>query len=143
MRIQLLTHAFTKVRAQHFDPIQGKLSAVDLVPASGKQYLALVVTLDVANVAERSHAREAREAILKRLSVTRAEPPTVRDLASAAGISTAAASRHLQHPAGAKSALTAKDPFDDRYTLTEQGEARARALIEQSREGYENAHDPG
>jgi hypothetical protein len=44
----------------------------------------------VANVAERSDAREAREAILKRLYAT-----------------------------------------------------RAKALIEPSREGYENAHDPG
>lgn len=138
-----VTLGYTKVRGQHFDPIEGKLSAVELVAASGARYFAPVVTLDADERVERADAREAREAILKRMYSTRATPATVRDLATAAGISRAAVGRHLVHLATAQPRLATKDPVDDRYTLTKAGEARAKVLVDQSKEAYAAASNPG
>jgi hypothetical protein len=135
--------SYTKVRGQHFDPIEGKLSTVELVAASGAQYFAPVIALEVEEPVERAHAREAREAILQRLHATRGKPPTVRELAAAAGISRAAAGRHLQHLATTRPAMVSKDPIDDRYALTKEGAKRAKALVDQAAQEFRNARDPG
>jgi DNA-binding transcriptional ArsR family regulator len=136
----------TKVRGQNFDPIEGRLSSVDLIAASGARYSAPTVMLDAdepTDRAERNDAREAREAILCRLHAGRGKPPTIRDLAEATSMSRAAAGRHLQHLAAVKPALVVKDPVDDRYILTKQGEARAKALLEITKDDYARLRDPG
>ena len=139
-----VTLHYTKVRAQHFDPIEGKLSTVELEAASGQRYFAPIVTLDVTDDRpERADAREGREAILRHLYVSRANPPTQRALAKAVAMSTGSISRHLQHLATVKPPLVRKDPVDDRYSLTKEGETRAKALVDQSSQAYRNARDRG
>lgn len=123
-----VTLGYTKVRGQHFDAIEGKLSAVELVAASGNHYSAPVITIDAQDRAERSDAREAREAILRHLYLARAAPPSVTDLAKAVGKSKSTVHRHLQHLATARPILVERDPVDDRYSLTKTGEARAKTL---------------
>ena len=139
-----VTLHYTKVRAQHFDPIEGKLSTVELEAASGQRYFAPIVTLDVTDDRpERADAREGREAILRHLYVSRANPPTQRALAKAVAMSTGSISRHLQHLATVKPPLVRKDPVDDRYSLTKEGETGAKALVDQSSQAYRNARDRG
>lgn len=137
-----VTLGYTKVRAQHFDPIEGRLSAIDLVAGSGAQFSAPVVTLDIDERAERSDATEAREAILRALYGTHA-PPTVRDLAAAASLSKSAIGRHLQHLSSVKPAMVTKDAITDRYSLTNAGRDRARDIQQQTAKAYANGKDPG
>jgi hypothetical protein len=138
-----VTLSYTKVRAQHFDPIEGKISSVELEAASGARYSAPVVTVDADEPAERSDAREAREAIIVRMYATRTNPPTVRDLAAATSMSRAACGRHLQHMVSSKPAMVIKDPVDERYSLTPKGVERGKLLAGQSKQGYGRARDPG
>jgi hypothetical protein len=125
-----VTLGHIKVRGQHFDPIEGKLAAVDLIAASGDHYSAPVITIEAEDRAERSDARDAREAILRQLYDARLAPPSVTDLAKAISRSKSTVHRHLQHLATARPALVEKEPVDDRYSLTKSGEARAKALAD-------------
>src|SRR5262249_9660182 len=75
-----VTLGYTKVRAQHFDSIEGKLSSIELQSASGTRYFAPIVSLETTEQPERSDAREAREAILARMYASRnSQPASVPD----------------------------------------------------------------
>jgi len=134
-----ITLSHTKIRGEHFEPIEGRISTVDLQAASGRRYSCPVVTLDAPDVIERSDAREAREAILRHLLT--ASAPNMRDLANVIGKSTSTVWGHLQHVTTAK--LVGKDAVDDCYALTKIGRDRAKAIAERSREAYQDARDPG
>ena len=137
-----VTLGYTKVRAQHFDPIEGRLTAIDLVAESGARFSAPVVTLDVDDRAERSDASDAREAILRYLLATKA-PPSVREIAAATHLARSAVGRHLQHLASVKPAMVTKDAITDRYSLTGTGRERAQDIRQQSAKAYAHAKDPG
>ena len=81
-----ITIGYTKVRTQHFEPIEGRLSTIELLAASGERYFAPIVTLDVDQQNEAQDVGEAREAILRRMYSARAKPPSLREIGEATGI---------------------------------------------------------
>jgi hypothetical protein len=136
-----LTISYTKMRAQHFDLIEGRLSSVELVAPSGARFSAPVIDLaDEDDRPERSDTRLARERILRCLSTVRS-PPTVRDVARATELSTSATGRHLQHLSTCKPALVEKDSVTDRYTLTAKGATRAKEIAAEGEQRFSYAND--
>jgi hypothetical protein len=140
-----VTLHYTKVRAQHFDPIEGKLSTVELEAASGQRYFAPIVTLDVTDDRpERADAREGREAILRHLYVSPrqsadpARPSKGRCDVDRVDIPSSATPRHGQAPA------RKERPCRRSITRSPRKARPARkALVDQSSQAYRNARDRG
>lgn len=126
-----VTISYTKVRGAHFEPIEGRIVPVELEAYGGRRYSAPAIAFDQdeSNSLGRADAREAREAILRRLYVDRVDPPTVRALAKTLGRPHSTVGGHLTTLAQAKPPLVKRDPVTDRYALTKQGEARAKEIV--------------
>lgn len=122
---------YTKLRGPAFEPIEGKLSTLDIETPAGARFPVPVATLAaVEEIVVRSEARVAREAILRRLFLASA-PLSVRDIAKAINLGKSPTHRHMQGLRAGRSPLVERDPVADGYLLTKAGKERARELPQQ------------